>query len=270
MPIVPTQTSLPTSAPSPTFDSFSKRSGPTASTSASSTSTGAVPKTPQGPVPLREKMCVQCGQSIAKSEYGCIETPHGAAFHLEHFYCLQCHLPLADKAYCFNREGKVYCERHYIDACKPECDVCQKPILFTGIPLTQRILTNASDHPSKGNAVASAMCGAFLDGLSGVTLTVLDYHPRCLRCSNIKCKNMYLPGWQAVKLGAQYHCEPDALEAQQPKCFFCKFYIHPNDRYIAYLSASLQILSMFISFQFIFKHNRSFIFWRCGMSLESC
>ena len=182
-------------------------------------------------VPVREKVCLVCGQSLFKAEFGCLETPEGAAFHIEHMFCTHCNTPLAEKACCFTPEGKLLCERHFIELNRPDCDLCNKPIVYTGIPLSQRILMPSVDANS-AKVGASAFKGAFAEGLpAGTTLTVLNYHTRCLKCSNIKCRGMYLPGWQAVKLGTQFHCEQDALEAQQPKCFFCKFYIHPNDRY---------------------------------------
>ena len=224
-------------------------------------------------VALREKSCLQCLQPLSRAE-GCIETPLGAAFHLEHMYCIHCHIPLADRAYCLHADGKIFCERDFIEYQKPECDLCCRPIVYRGVPLVQRILmpSNSTSVDSNSAKVDSSACtgpfpfpegmstsstsstssaGSALTGLTG--LTVLNYHSRCLKCSNVKCRGMYLPGWQAVKLGSHFFCEQDALEAQQPRCYFCRFAIHQNDRSVPTHSYCLSHLQSY----YVYPNNNT-------------
>ena len=162
------------------------------------------------------RMCAAagCTRSTGRTEFGLIETPFGLVFHVEHLLCSKCHVPLADRTYCLAvgsaltaaADFKPFCERHYIEQHKPECELCRQPIAFTGVPLVQRLVTEGEGPQLK------------------------SYHAKCLKCSSERCRNMYLPGWTAIKVKGQFFCEEDAEDSALSKCYFCRFPIERTDR----------------------------------------
>eukprot|EP01130_Rhizamoeba_saxonica_P003991 TRINITY_DN1652_c0_g1_i2.p1 TRINITY_DN1652_c0_g1~~TRINITY_DN1652_c0_g1_i2.p1 ORF type:complete len:409 (-),score=77.97 TRINITY_DN1652_c0_g1_i2:63-1289(-) len=77
---------------------------------------------------LMRKGCMGCGKPIM----GRSITALGGIWHPEHFACEICNCSLADSPNYYEKEGKPYCEQHYIQYFATACATCQRPIMKDG------------------------------------------------------------------------------------------------------------------------------------------
>lgn len=55
-------------------------------------------------------------------------TALGKVWHIEHFTCANCNLPLGTKNF-YERDGEAYCEEDYHKIFAPKCAYCNGPIV---------------------------------------------------------------------------------------------------------------------------------------------
>lgn len=55
-------------------------------------------------------------------------TALGKVWHIEHFTCANCNLPLGTKNF-YERDGEAYCEEDYHKIFAPKCAYCDGPIV---------------------------------------------------------------------------------------------------------------------------------------------
>lgn len=71
--------------------------------------------------------CWKCNGVLEKRDIAVIAPKFGntVCWHVGCFTCCKCEELLVDLSYCV-KDGRIYCERHYAELCKPRCAYCDE------------------------------------------------------------------------------------------------------------------------------------------------
>ncbi|KAJ8313112.1 hypothetical protein KUTeg_010485 [Tegillarca granosa] len=80
--------------------------------------------TKQGVTTKTKGLCGACNKPVV----GQVITALGKIWHIEHFVCAHCNVPLGTKNF-YERDGGAYCEQDYHSLFAPRCNYCNGPII---------------------------------------------------------------------------------------------------------------------------------------------
>ncbi|XP_061162796.1 paxillin-like isoform X1 [Saccostrea echinata] len=132
----------------------------------------------QGVTTKTKGVCGACNQPVI----GQVITALGKVWHIEHFTCANCNLPLGTKNF-YERDGAAYCEEDYHKIFAPKCAYCN---------------------------------GSIVDKC--VTALDMTWHPEHFFCA--QCGNPFGDDGFHEKNGKAY-CRQDFLEMFAPRCGGC-------------------------------------------------
>eukprot|EP01117_Protostelium_nocturnum_P002167 TRINITY_DN12804_c0_g1_i1.p1 TRINITY_DN12804_c0_g1~~TRINITY_DN12804_c0_g1_i1.p1 ORF type:complete len:454 (-),score=122.65 TRINITY_DN12804_c0_g1_i1:68-1429(-) len=115
---------------------------------------------------LLRSTCASCGKPVL----GRSVTALGKVWHPEHFVCFVCHEPFPGSNF-HERDGKAYCEAHYVQEFGTPCVICNKAVLAGAVHFLDKVY-HAEHFTCSG-------CGGVLK--KGHVME-WEYKPMCIPC----------------------------------------------------------------------------------------
>jgi len=147
--------------------------------------------------PASRGLCATCGKDI----YGELSSALGKVYHVEHFTCSMCRLPMGDKEY-YEHGDVVYCKPCFENKVCDQCAKCKGPIMDR--------LMEVSGFKYHESCFVCTHCNKSLDGIGFLMrdnqpYCEPHYHssfaPKCRECKR------EIPGPGVLAFGAQFHFE---------------------------------------------------------------